>query len=267
MMNLIRSARSVRPAVAALVIGLAVTSGAQADEREAKNLLKGMSDYLAAQKTFSLKYDAVFEVVTKEHQKLQLTSSGAVDLSRPDKIRASRSAGFADVELIFDGKTLTIFGKTKNAYAQADVPGTIDNLIDLLRDKYQKPLPAADLLVPNVYDVLMADVTDVKDLGSGVVGGTECDHLAFRAKELDWQIWIAQGDVPYPCRYVITSTQVDRAPEFSIQIHDWKTGSEVAADDFSFKAPADAKKLDVKDLTDVKGGDELPGNFSIGEAE
>ena len=44
----------------------------------------------------------------------------------------------------------------------------------------------------------MADVTDVKDLGSGVIGGVECDHLAFRAKDTDWQIWIAQGEEPIP---------------------------------------------------------------------
>jgi hypothetical protein len=26
----------------------------------------------------------------------------------------------------------------------------------------------------------MSDVTDVKDLGSGVIGGVECDYMAFR---------------------------------------------------------------------------------------
>ena len=64
----------------------------------------------------------------------------------------------------------------------------------------------------------MADVIDVKDLGSGVIGGVECDHLAFRTKEVDWQIWIAQGNRPYPCRYVITSSKVAQAP--AIQHHD-----------------------------------------------
>ena len=101
----------------------------------------------------------------------------------------------------------------------------------------------------------MRDVIDVKDLGSGVIGGTECDHLAFRAKEVDWQIWIAQGEHPYPCRYVITSKDVDQGPQYSVQISDWKTGAEVAADDFAFKAPAGAKKVDLKELVDI---DELP---------
>ena len=110
---------------------------------------------------------------------------------------------------------------------QVDIPGTLDHLVDELRDKYQRPVPGADLLLSNVYDELMRDVIDVKDLGSGVIGGTECDHLAFRAKEVDWQIWIAQGEHPYPCRYVITSKAVDQGPQYSVQISDWKTGAEL----------------------------------------
>lgn len=250
-----------------LAIGLSVAPGARADEADAKRLLRAMSDYLASQKTISLAYDANFEVVTNDHQKLLLANSGSLDLSQPDKIRATRAAGFANIEMVFDGKTLSMLSKDANVYVQADVPGTISNLIDVLRDKLQKPLPGADLLLPNVYDELMADVTEVKDLGSGVIGGKECDHLAFREKEVDWQIWIAQGDRPYPCRYVITSKLVDQAPQYSIEIRDWKTGNEVASDDFSFKPPADARKIEAKDIKNMKGADELPDNFSRGDSQ
>ena len=227
----------------------------------AKALLKAMSDYLAAQKAFSLSYDSVFEVVSDQHQKFQIAMSGTVEMSRPDKIRTTRKSGFSDTETAFDGKTLTIYGKGKNAYVQADVPGTVDNLIDQLRDRFHRQLPGADLLGSNVYDALMTDVTDVKDLGSGVIGGQECDHLAFRAKDTDWQIWIAQGANPYPCRYVITSKGVDQAPQFTMTIRDWKAGG---AADFSFKPPAGATKLDAKDLESLKETSDLPENYRIG---
>ena len=114
--------------------------------------------------------------------------------------------------MTFDGKTLTLLGKDDNLYAQFEVPGTIDHLIDEMRYTYNRPVPGADLLLPDVYGELMQDVIDVKDLGSGVIGGTECDHLAFRAKDVDWQIWIAQGEEPYPCRYVITDPKVRSGP-------------------------------------------------------
>jgi hypothetical protein len=233
--------------------------------QNAKALLKAMSDYLASQKNISLSYDSVFEVVTDQKQKLQVATSGTVDLSRPDKLRTTRKSGFSDTETVFDGKTLSIYGKGKNAYVQAEVPGTVDNLIDQLRDKFHRQLPGADLLGSNVYEALMTDVTDVKDLGSGVIDGKECDHLAFRAKDTDWQIWIAQGAAPYPCRYVITSKTVDQAPEFSMTIRDWKAGG--GAGDFSFKPPAGATKLDAKDLETLKETSDLPENYRIGAAE
>ncbi len=249
---------------AALALMVAWAPAAQADEADAKKLLKSMSDYLAAQKAISFDFDAILEVLTKDDQKLALASSGTTILERPGKIRATRAGGHADIEMLFDGETLTLFGNNANLYIQISVPGTIDNLVDVLRDKYNRPLPAADLLMSNSYDELMAGVTDVKDLGSGVINGVECDYLAFRKKEIDFQIWIAQGKNPYPCRYVITSKDIPLSPQYSIQIRDWKTGADVAADDFGFKNPTNAKKVDVKDL---KGMSALPDHFKKGAAQ
>ena len=244
-----------------------VATDQSASAQNARALVKRMADYLEAQKAISLSYDSVFEVVTKEQQKLQIATSGTIVLNRPDKIRATRKAGFADTETVFDGKTLSLLGKGMNSYVQAEVPGTVDNLIDQLRERFHRQLPGADLLQSGVYDALMTDVTDVKDLGSGVIGGQECDHLAFRAKDTDWQIWIAQGDKPYPCRYVITSKGVDQAPQFTMEIREWAAGAEVPAADFTFKPPAGAKLLDAKDIQALKETSDLPGNYKLGEAK
>jgi hypothetical protein len=162
-----------------LMIAFGVPSPARADEAGAKSLVKAMSDYVAAQNAISFSFDTNLEIVTQDKQKLGLASSGTVILKRPDKIRVTRRGGFADVEAVFDGKTLSLLGKNANLYGQIDVPGSIDHLIDELRDKYDRPVPGADLLESNLYDALMPEVTDIKDLGSGVIGGTECDHLAF----------------------------------------------------------------------------------------
>ncbi len=247
-----------------LILSMTASPSAKAGEADAKALLKAMSDYTGSQKAISFDYDSNFEIVTRDGQKIALASSGTVGLARPDKIRATRVGGFANVESVFDGKTLTLLGKNANVYTQADIPGTIDHLVDELKDKYHRPLPAADLILSNAYDQLMPDVIDVKDLGSGVIGGTECDHLAFRNKEVDWQIWIAQGDRPYPCRFVITSKLVAGGPQYSVQVRNWKTGGEVASDDFSFRPPAGVKKIDLNDLGKVQEMDELPSHFVKG---
>lgn len=250
---------------AAILLGvttviMAGISPSQADEAQAKSLLKAMSDYMAGQKAISMEIDSNLEVVTQDGQKLSLASSGTLILNRPDKIHATRKGGFADIELVFDGKKVTLLGKDTNGYAQAELPGTIDHLVDELRDKFNRPVPAADLLMSDPYNQLMPLVVNAKDLGSGVIRGIECDHLAFRTEEVDWQIWIAQGARPYPCRYVITSNKVAGSPQYTIDVRNWKTGAQVARDNFSLQIPKGAKKLNLSDLPDF---DELPSVFAI----
>ena len=93
-----RSLRSLSVAGLSLIVMLGTSLAVNADEADAKRLLKAMSDYLAAQKALSFDYDATLEVVTKDDQKLALASSGSVSLNRPGKIHATRSGGFADAD-------------------------------------------------------------------------------------------------------------------------------------------------------------------------
>jgi len=251
-------------ALAVALLGFIVAGAvpAGADDAAAKKLLKAMSDYVGKQPSLSFDYDAVLEVVTKDDQKLALASSGTVNLTRPDKLRATRAGGFADVETLFDGKTLTLVGKNANLYTQVAISGTIEQLVDELREKYHRHLPAADLLSSNSYDELMQDVTDVKDLGSGVVGGVECDFLAFRKPDVDFQIWIAQGDKPYPCRFSITSRKVSGNPQYTVQVRNWKAPSGIVSAAYAFKNPTNAKKVELTDLQDKLS--DLPGHFKTG---
>ena len=242
---------------------ITVPSVALAGETEAKAMMKAMTDYMAAQKNLAFRYDAGMDVITKDGEKLQIDYSGRVALARPDRIAATRSGGFANMETFFDGKTLTILGKNKNIYLQLPISGSVDELVDVLQKKYNRPLPAADLLLTNAYSELMADVTEAKDLGSGVIGGNECDHLAFRGKEVDWQIWISQSDRRVPCKYVITSKQVAGFPTYAISFGEWQTGS--AADGtFVFKAPAGAKQITLEELKAMKDTLDLPAIYIMG---
>ncbi len=132
-----------------LVLGAIGPTAVVADEADAKSLLKAMSDYIASQDAISFGYDASLEVITKEDQRLALVSSGTVSLDRPGNIHTTRSGGFADTETFFDGKSLTLLGKSANVYLQVDAPGTIDDLVDMMgggnplpeskRERWDKP--------------------------------------------------------------------------------------------------------------------------------
>ena len=146
-----------------------------------------------------------------------------MQLSRPDKLRATRTGGYRDVEIVFDGKMLTVNNKDGKDYAQIEAAGTAEELIDVLREKHGVVAPGADLLLTNVFNVMMTDVVEAAVIGKGVIDGVECDHLAFRNVETDWQIWIESGARPIPRKYVITSKGIGEAPQYTLRIKEWKT--------------------------------------------
>jgi hypothetical protein len=245
--------------------GLALAvSPAAAEESEAKALFKSMSEFLAAQPAVSVSYDATLEIVTAEMMKVGLASSGSLSFSRPDKIRMTRTGGIADVEMVYDGKTLSVHGKNLGVFGKVPLEGTVDNVIASLRDEFGLELPAADLLSSNPYEVMMENVIGAVALGEGMIRGQMCDHLAFRTAEVDWQIWMMQGDKPFPCRFTITSRMTALAPSYSIEFTGWKSGAEVAADDFQLKPAANAREVTI---TELKGLDEVPEADMKGDAQ
>ena len=137
----------------------------------------------------------------------------------------------------------------------------MESLAGTLRDKHGVVAPGADILFSNAYDVMISDVMEGAHIGKGVIDGVECDHLAFRNVETDWQIWIEAGARPIPRKYVITSKGIAEAPQYTLRIKDWKT--DVAADTFAFKADPSAKKIALGELGDI---DEVPqGTTKAGE--
>lgn len=258
--NRLRSTGAVLAVATFAMLGTALPSAA--DEQAAEQMFKAMTDYLGKQQSLSFTYDSTIEVVTTDMQKVGLASSGTLSLTRPDKVRMTRT-GIADVELVFDGKSATALGKNLNVFAKLPVEGTIDDMIDALRFDFGFEAPAADLLSANAYEIMTSNLTESKDLGSGVIGGQVCNHLGFRTRDTDWEIWIADGDAPYPCRVTITSKMMALAPSYTIQIANWKAGADVAADDFKL-GTGDAKEVKIEELGSL---DDVAGLIKEGDAQ
>ena len=239
----------------AVAFGGGIPGSALAQGDDAKAILKAMSDYVGGQQTIDLTFDSAIEIITPQLEKIQFTNSGECLLRRPDKLRAHRVGGYADVAMVYDGKTVSIYGKHVNGYAQFPAPGTIDQLIEFLREGHGVSLPGADLLLSNSYEVLVADVQEAKHIGRGVIDGVECEHIAFRNFDTDWQLWVEVGQRPIPRQMVITSKTINSAPQYTLRVKSWKTDVTPAGDAFTFTPPAGAKELSQDALSAL---DELP---------
>ncbi|MBR0694467.1 DUF2092 domain-containing protein [Bradyrhizobium lablabi] len=250
-------------AAAASVAILAAVNSRDARADDSASLLKAMTDYTAAQKSITATFDSDVEVITPDLQKIQFASSGQLRMARPDKLRVKRTGGYADVDLVYDGKLVSLYGNNAKAYVQTEAPGTIDQLVDAIQAKTGAAMPGTDLLLTNSFDVLTSDVIEGRHIGQGVVDGVECEHLAFRGHDTDWQIWIQTGAQPIPRKYVITSKTIAGAPQYTLRIKDWKTDPIADADAFAFKPPEGAMKVGLDSDVMIEF-DEVPAGTTAG---
>jgi hypothetical protein len=228
---------------AALLPGLASGQAAGIDPAATK-LLKASTDFLAAQKQVAVETRNTLEVVLASGQKIQFDHTAKLAMQRPDRLRAERSGDLVNQVFHFDGKSLTLSNPNEKYYATVAAPGSIDEMLDFARTRLDIIAPGGDLLYRNAYDVLMTDVREGFIVGKGVVEGVRCDHLAFRAPHVDWQIWIQEGKEPLPRKLVITTRDVVNAPQFAVVMTRWDLRPAFGAKTFTFVPAPGARRVD-----------------------
>ena len=232
-------------AACSLVLLAGPATAAEGLDPAADEILRSMSVFLAAQKAFSVSADISTEIITRDGQKLQFNAQSDLVMQRPGQFYAHRRGRFADLETFFDGRQLTLYGKTLGVYVQLDAPDTLDGAIDEIEAGGGPGLPASDLLLSDPYPALASGVTSSGYYGRGFVDGVECHHIAFREADVDWQLWVKVGDQPLPMKYVITTKWITGAPQFSVRLGDWNLKPAIKAGRFTFVPPADAVRVEV----------------------
>jgi len=233
----------------ALVALAVVSASAQAQSTgvapEARQMLKASTDFLASQQRFTADTRNTLEIVLKSGQKIEFNSTGHQFVQRPNKLRSERSGDLVEQVFVYDGKSLTLHQPKDTVYAQVAAPGTLEEMLDFARTKYDVVAPFGDLLFKNAFDLLMDGVTEGMVVGKAVIEGVVCDHLAFRAPDVDWQIWIQEGVQPLPRRIVITTLDLPNAPQFAVTVTRWNLQPSFDAQTFSFTPQAGMKQIEL----------------------
>ncbi len=240
---------AARPAAIAVLIATALLARAAAGQTAgvdpaAARMLRASTDFVAGQKQLTVETRNSLEVVLVSGQKIQFHNTARMAVQRPNRFVAERTGDLVDQVFYYDGKSLTLHNPNDKVYATIAAPGTIEQTLDFARTALDIIAPAGDLIYANAYDLLMTDVTEGFVVGKGVIEGVRCDHLAFRAPHVDWQIWIQEGAEPLPRRLVITTRDVANAPQFSVTATKWNLRPRLTDATFTFAAPAGTRQLD-----------------------
>ena len=233
-------------AIAALaMVSMATQAQSTGIAPEAKQILKASTDFLSSQQRFTADTRNTLEIVLKSGQKIEFNSTGHQSVQRPDKLRSERTGDLVEQLFVYDGKSLTLYQPQEKVYAQVAAPATLEEMLDFARIKYDVVAPFGDMLFKNAYDILMDGVTEGIVVGQAVIEGVVCDHLAFRAEFVDWQIWIQQGAQPLPRRIVVTTLDLPNAPQFAATVTRWNLEPSFDAQTFTFTPQAGMKQIEL----------------------
>jgi len=145
-------------------------------------------------------------------------------------------------DFTYDGSTIAAYAPNNNVYSISKAPDTIDAMLPFLEKASGIRFASADLLFTDPYAVLTKGVSSAVVVGSDVVQGEPCEHLAFRAPGVNWEVWIESGARALPRRLVITYTNVTNFPRSLVEFSHWNLHPWLTDSAFDFKKPAGAKE-------------------------
>jgi hypothetical protein len=212
-------------------------------EPKALDLLKAMSDRLAA--AHSLAFTAV---VTYEHPSrigpaLAYTTTSDVLMERPNKLRVITAGDGPASEFYYDGKTMMAFEPAANLVAIAEAPPTIDAMLKAAFDTAAIYFPFTDVIVADPYKDIAEGLVHAFYIGqSKVVGGTVTDMVAYADNDVFVQIWIgAEDKLPRMVRAVYRADKLRLRHQ--LELSNWKINPPTAAEAFASAKASTAKRI------------------------
>jgi hypothetical protein len=214
---------------------------AAVDER-AIAALATMTDFLKTLQTFSIDSKWSKDEIVDTNMKIQKMATNEITVRRPDRFHAQMRSDDRDLDFFYDGKTLTVFSVRQNYYATTAVPPTVARTLDAARARYGIDIPLADFLQMAAGEDFRSSIIGAGYIGTSRIDGVECDHLAIRQAEVDWQVWIEKGQTPVPRRLVVTTKTEPTQPQF-IATLTWNLSPQIDEKQFTFTPPPNASRI------------------------
>lgn len=246
----------------------AKTSDANAAETAAKQIdpaadqvVKKVSQFYLGLKSFSatLVNDMHVEAKTQSY-KNDIQSVFEVKMQRPNEVSFTMKSGRLGGTAKCDGNQLVLFspqlGDT-GQYMKVDAPSDIMRMFARPEFAFvtggMSGLSLLEALIsPDPYEVLMSGVTAAKIEGKETVNGIETQHLHFTQQDLSWDMWVDTGKDPWVRKVVPDVSNIlsryeqagkDTKMSLGIIYKDTVANPQIAASEFAFNAPAQAKEV------------------------
>jgi hypothetical protein len=228
------------------------TAGPRVDPR-AQQILRRACSTLTDARTFTFHAEVTFEQVLPDSP-VKLQFAGATDYAvrKPGALAVDFESDLGAKRFWYNGTTLTIFDAPKMMYTSTTVPASIDGMMERIAEGNNLTLPLGDLAMSNPCASFSKNILFGSHVGRGDVAGVACDHLAFTASNIDWQVWIQHSGKPLPRKIVINYRLTPGAPEYVAVISDWKFPATIPDSRFTPQIPQKALRIKFVDLKEPR---------------
>jgi hypothetical protein len=216
-----------------------------------EKILGQACDLLKSAQQFSFKAEVTDDRVYTGGKKLQFAFDLEAFVRRPDKLRVNAQGDTENKQFFYDGKTITLYDQTKNAYAVMAAPATIDEALNQARQEYGLTVALGDLSYSNACAVMTKGQKHALYVGEGLVQGVKCHHLAFDKDDIQWQIWIDAGDKPVIRKLIINQKRLPAEPQWTAYFTDWNLAPQLSDSLFVFSPPEKAVKAKFVSLKEA----------------
>jgi len=186
------------------------------------------------------------DVVTENGQRIELEGTTNYKVRKPNGFVIDYSSDIKSRRFLYDGTNFTVYSPKLGFYATAPAPPTIKETLNAIYDNFGIALPLEDLF--RWGDEESAEriqaLQSAYEVGPATIDGVLTTHYAFREEEVDWQIWIQDGERPFPRKLVIVDRTDPAMPTYSARLT-WSMNPTLADADFTFVPGQDSKRIQL----------------------
>jgi hypothetical protein len=165
---------------------------------------------------------------------------------RPDRLLVEVTGDDGSKKVLYDGKTLVVYGVEQKQYASIPVSGNIDQMLEVAEKRMGTDFPLADLLTDNPENSVLSGVTSGGQVGTSTIDGVPCRHFFFnQADDLELELWLEDNDRALPRRFVVTYRNLPGRPTFIAELSDWDFSTQVSDTAFVFQPPAGVVQVEA----------------------
>jgi len=231
-----------------------------------ERLMRSMSDTLASSKAYTFETTERMEVIAPSGEKRALHFTRKVAVRRPNalffELHGETDQGF-DIAAYYNNRTLMLSENLDGKWAQTEVPGTLDEMLDDVMRRFGLPVPIGDVISSSPYDAIVGGSASGSLVAWETIEQMPCAKLNYADDFVEVRLWLPKSGPALPRRIEIAYKRAPVPLVSQLNFTNWKLDAQVTDDAFTLQPPAGRDPVEFGDLVSMLVSRVLPSELQV----